>query len=331
VPTYGSAQKRDAARLSFVPGRNSGLHPAVVTKSAFDPAGQNHYVRAVESRSAAANSPRAEHASIAPSLLRHLDSIGGNIIRFIRTAQGLIAFTLITLGVAVTKFNASSRVIHPLILRQIHRAGLRLLPMVSFLACALGLMIIGQMVALLTRVGAQNLAGTVMVTVVVRELGPLAAALLVLARAGAAYVIELGTARALGEVEALEALCIDPIHYLVIPRMVGLALAIFSLTVYFIIVTLVSGYLFAFVQDVPLLPGDYFKQLAAALTWEDFALLALKTCGFGVIITVVTCYQGLAQPLRLEQVSGATTRAVIQSVVACVLLDVLFIIIYLVM
>ncbi len=281
--------------------------------------------------SSSANLPDVEHAPPAPLLFRSLDAIGRSIIRFMQTAQGLIAFTLITLGVAVTKFNASSRLIHPLIRSQIYRAGLHLLPMISFLACALGLMIIGQTVALLTRVGAQNLAGTVMVTVVVRELGPLAAALLVLARAGAAYVIELGTARALGEVEALEALCIDPIHYLVIPRMVGLALAIFSLTVYFIIVTLVSGYLFAFVQDVPLLPGDYFKQLAVALTWEDFALLALKTCGFGVIITVVTCYQGLAQPLRLEQVSGATTRAVVQSVVACVLLDVLFIIVYLVM
>ena len=281
--------------------------------------------------SSSANLPDVEHAPSVPLPFRQLDDIGRTIIRFLQTAQGLIAFTLITLGVAVTKFNASSRLIHPLISSQIYRAGLHLLPMISFLACALGLMIIGQTVALLTRVGAQNLAGTVMVTVVVRELGPLAAALLVLARAGAAYVIELGTARALGEVEALEALCIDPIHYLVIPRMVGLALAIFSLTVYFIIVTLVSGYLFAFVQDVPLLPGDYFKQLAVALTWEDFALLALKTCGFGVIITVVTCYQGLAQPLRLEQVSGATTRAVVQSVVACVLLDVLFIIIYLVM
>ena len=281
--------------------------------------------------SSSAKLPDVEHAPPVPLPFRQLDAIGRSIIRFLQTAQGLIAFTLITLGVAVTKFNASSRLIHPLISSQIYRAGLHLLPMISFLACALGLMIIGQTVALLTRVGAQNLAGTVMVTVVVRELGPLAAALLVLARAGAAYVIELGTARALGEVEALEALCIDPIHYLVIPRMVGLALAIFSLTVYFIIVTLVSGYLFAFVQDVPLLPGDYFKQLAVALTWEDFALLALKTCGFGVIITVVTCYQGLAQPLRLEQVSGATTRAVVQSVVSCVLLDVLFIIIYLVM
>src|SRR5207247_986195 len=101
-------------------------------------------------------------------------------------------------------------VIHPLVRAQIHRAGLRLLPMTSFLACALGLVIIGQMVALLTRVGAQNFAGTVMVTVVVRELGPLVAASLVLARAGAAYVIELGTARALGGVEAVEGLWIGP-------------------------------------------------------------------------------------------------------------------------
>jgi phospholipid/cholesterol/gamma-HCH transport system permease protein len=286
----------------------------------------------VETGGVTTQPPESEGEPVYPAWwLRQLDSIGRSIIHFVQTVEGLVAFALITLGVAVTKFNASPGVIHPLVRAQIYRAGLRLLPMTSFLACALGLVIVGQMVALLTRVGAQNFAGTVMVTVVVRELGPLAAALLVLTRAGAAYVIELGTARALGEVEALEALCIDPIHYLVLPRIIGLALAIFSLTVYFILVTLVSGYLFAFVQDVPLLPGDYFKQLAVALTWEDFALLALKTCGFGSVIAIVTCYQGLAQPLQIEEVSGATTRAVVQSVVACVLLDVLFIVAYLVM
>ena len=278
------------------------------------------------------NPPTAEAVPVSPSWwLRQLDAIGRSIVRFLHTVEGLVAFALITLGVALTKFNASARVIHPLVRAQIYRAGLRLLPMTGFLACALGLVIVGQMVALLTRVGARNFVGTVMVTVVVRELGPLVAALLVLARAGAAYVIELGTARALGEVEALEALCIDPIHYLVLPRVVGLALAIFSLTVYFILVTLLSGYLFAFVQDVPLLPGDYFQQLAAALTWEDFALLAFKTWSFGAVIAVVSCYQGLAQPLQIEEVSAATTRAVVQSVVACVLLDVLFILVYLVM
>jgi phospholipid/cholesterol/gamma-HCH transport system permease protein len=143
-------------------------------------------------------------------------------------------------------------------------------------------------------------------------------------------VIELGTSRALGEVEALEALGIDPVHYLVVPRIIGLALSIFSLTVYLILIALLSGYLFAFLQDVPLRPSDYFGQLAGALLWQDFALLALKTLFFGSIIAVVTCYEGLAQPLRIEEVSGATTRAVAYCIVGCVLLDALFIIVYLV-
>src|SRR2546430_1401070 len=119
-----------------------------------------------------------------------------------------------------------------------------------------------------------------MVIVVVRELGPLLAGLLVLARIGTSNVIELGTARALGEVEAMEALGIDPVHYLVVPRVIGLAVGIFSLTVYLILGALVSGYLWAFVQDVPLRPGDYFRQLAGALSGLDFGLLAIKTLAF---------------------------------------------------
>jgi phospholipid/cholesterol/gamma-HCH transport system permease protein len=200
-----------------------------------------------------------------------------------------------------------------------------------FLALALGLVIIGQTVSLLSRVGATNYAGTIMVTVVVRELGPLITALLVLARIGTAIVIELGTARALGEVEALEALGIDPIHYLVLPRVAGLALSNFALTVYLILMALFSGYLFAFLQDVPLTPGEYFNQLASSLRWQDFALLGLKTCLFGSIIAVVTCYHGLARPLRIEEVAEATTRAVVETVVVCTLMDALFIVVYLLM
>lgn len=274
----------------------------------------------------------AVHAWMETSLPRtYLGFVGRIIFKFIETVQGLGAFALITLGVTLTKFNVSPRVLHPLIRAQVDRAGARLLPVVAFLGCALGLVIIGQTVSLLTRLGAQEFIGTVMVTVVVRELGPLVAALLVLARVGTAFVIELGTSRSLGEVEALEALGIDPIHYLVVPRVIGLAVAIFALTVYLIIVATLSGYLFAFVQDVPLMPADYFNQLASALRWQDFVLLALKTVSFGSIIATVTCYQGLAQPLRLEEVSGATTRAVMHSVVACVLLDALFIVVYTIM
>jgi len=231
--------------------------------------------------------------------------------------------------VMISRFGAARKVIRPLIRQEVYRAGLRLLSMFVFISAALGLVVIGQTVSWLTRVGAINFLGTVMVIVVVRELGPLVTAMLVLARVGTANVIELGTARAMGEVEALESLGIDPVHYLVVPRVLGMALGVFALTVYLIIGSVCSGYLWAFVQDVPLRPGEYFRQLAGALSGLDFALLAVKTLAFGSIIALVTCYHGLAQPLRLEQVSRATVAAVAQSVVACVLIDALFILIYL--
>jgi len=261
----------------------------------------------------------------------YLNFVGRQIFRLLQTIQGVGAFALITLGVTLTKFNASWRVIHPLIRAQIDRAGVRLLPGIVLLGLALGLVIVGQTVSLLQKVGAQQYVGTVMVTVLIRELGPLATALVVLARVGTVIVIELGMSRAQGEVEALEALGIDPVHYLVMPRVIGLSAAIFSLTVYLILVALGSGYLFVFLQDVPLMPGDYFNQIARALAWEDFVLLGFKTATFGAIIATVTCYQGLAQRLRLEEVSAATTRAVAQSVAGCVLADALFIIVYLLM
>jgi phospholipid/cholesterol/gamma-HCH transport system permease protein len=255
--------------------------------------------------------------------------VGRKLFRFLLTVQGLGAFALITMGVALTKFRVAPRVIHPLVRHETARAGSRLLPMFLFVSVILGWLVIGQAVSWLTRVGAINYLGTIMVIVVVRELGPLLAALLVLARIGTANVVELGTARAMGEVEALEALGIDPVHYLVVPRVAGMALGVFSLTVYLILGALASGYLWAFLQDVPLRPADYFRQLAGSLRVLDFALLALKTVAFGFIIAIVTCYHGLAQPLRLEEVSFATVRAVAQSVIACIMIDALFIIIYL--
>jgi phospholipid/cholesterol/gamma-HCH transport system permease protein len=286
----------------------------------------------VENSSAAAeNAPneRRWRTSQPRIARRYTNWIGQKLLRLISTIHGLGAFSLIALGVTVTKFNHASRVVHPMVREQIHRAGVRLLPMITFLGAALGFVVIGQTVAMLSRVGATNYAGTVMVTVVVRELGPIVTALVVLARVGTAIVIELGTARAQGEVEALEALGIDPMHYLVMPRIIGLAVSISALTVYLILIALVSGYLFAFIQDVPLRPGDYFSQLAGSLRWQDFVLLALKTTAFGTVIAMATCFEGLAYQLRIEDVAQATTSAVVNSVIFCVLLDGLFIAVYL--
>jgi len=266
----------------------------------------------------------------ATTLTYGVGSVGRWIIRSLDELRELMAFMVITLTVAVMKFNTARRVVHPLILTQIWNAGVRLLPMVGFIGAALGLVIVGQTVGVLARFGAQDYIGTIMVTVLVRELGPLLTAIIVLARAGTANVVELGTMRAFGEIEALESLGIDPIHYLVVPRIIGLSLAVFCLTTYLVLIAILCGYafVFAFLQDVPLTIGQYFAQLGNALHWEDFALLALKTMLFGGIIAVVNCYHGLARPLRVEDVSQETSRAVVESVVGCVLLDAIFIVAY---
>ena len=268
---------------------------------------------------------RFRHAPLPRS---YSDYIGRQIFLYLLTVQGVAAFALITLGVILRKFGVAAEVVHPRVRQEINRSGTSLMPMFVFVALALGFLVIGQTVSALAKVGATDYLGSTMVIVIVRELGPLLTAMLVLARVGSANVIELGTARALGEVEALEALGIDPVHYLVMPRVIGMALGVFALTIYLVIGALASGYLFAFMATVPLTPSQYFTQIADALGWLDFVLMALKTMAFGFFIAIVTCYHGLAQPLKLEDVSRVAVRAVTQGIFACVLIDAVFIVLY---
>jgi phospholipid/cholesterol/gamma-HCH transport system permease protein len=264
----------------------------------------------------------------APSSGLLADNIGRRLFLWLLTAQGIGALALVTIVTLFKKFRVARSVIRPALRREMARASMKLMPMLLFLALAMGFLIIAQTVVVAANVGATHFIGTVMVAVVVREIGPLVAAFIVLARVGLANVIELGTIRAMGEIEALEALGIDPVHYLIVPRIVGMCLGVFSLTIYFILAALASGYLFAFLQDVPLTPGDYFRQITEAFNGLDFVLLVMKTLAFGFFAGAVTCYHGLAQPLRIEEVSGVAVRAVSQGIIACVMIDVLFILIY---
>jgi phospholipid/cholesterol/gamma-HCH transport system permease protein len=120
------------------------------------------------------------------------------------------------------------------------------------------------------------------------------------------------------------------LRVLVAPRLKALAVAVFCLTIYFIFVALASGYLVAFLQGVPLRFGAYCGELADAMHWLDFLLVALKAALFGAVIAVVSCYHGLERLLRVEEFSTATTRAVVESMGVCLLLDAIFLVGYLV-
>lgn len=265
--------------------------------------------------------------------LRSLDSLAGLLgrqtIHQVDLLRQIVAFTLITLGVTVTQYRTAPQVIRPLIRQQIVRSGIRLLPIIAFIGVALGLLIIGQTLRLLHQVGQMDLVGSLVVTVIVRELAPLSAALVVLARVGTPTVVELGTARAQGEVEALEALGIDPIHYLVLPRVVGITVAVFALSVFLLVFAVFSGWLVSVVANLPLPLPEYLAQIVRALRWQDFPLLAAKSLTFGGVGALIACYQGLARPLRLEEVPGAATRTVAQSLVAFLVLDAVFLVVQL--
>jgi phospholipid/cholesterol/gamma-HCH transport system permease protein len=266
--------------------------------------------------------------SAARRVVRGFGGLGHRILGGVETSRRIGAFTLITLGTLATKFGTSSRVIRPLVQQEILRSGVKVLPIVCFLGMALGLVIVGQTVLLLVQVGQTQLMGPLLVTVVVRELGPLTVAMVVLARVGTAAVTELGTARAVGEVEALEAMGIDPIHYLVVPRLIGFTVSIVSLTVYMVMTALLAGYLVAFLQGFPIGLGEYLRVIADAVSWVDFPLLALKTLAFGMLTSLIICYHGLAEAMRLEDVGHATTKTVAHTMVACLFVDALFLPVY---
>lgn len=250
-----------------------------------------------------------------------LQLAGRRALAFVDTVKGLIAFALIAAVALVSKRWTARPLIRSLVVEQVAQNGLRLLPLGLAVAAAFGLVVVGQIVALLTQLGATQLIGPLVVMVVIRELAPLITAFLVLGRSGTNTVVQLGTSRALGEVEALEALAIDPIHYLVVPRIIGLATAVLALTVYLIMGTLGFGFVFVFLSDVPLTLETFAGEIAGSLSWFDFLLLGFKTAGFGTIIAVATCYAGLARPLTLAEVAPASTQGVVLGVAGCLLLD----------
>jgi phospholipid/cholesterol/gamma-HCH transport system permease protein len=236
-----------------------------------------------------------------------IDQLGQRALRAPAGLRQRYRFARAAIVAAVRAPRAATR-------REIARAGLRQLPLTALVGLALGLLVVGQAVALLRQVSAQQYIGTVMVTVVLRELGPLLAAFLVAARSGPALVVELGAQ------ETQE----HWIRDLVGPRVRALAVTVFCLTVYLIAIALVSGFGVAFLQGVPLRWEVYATQLALAMHWLDFGLIALKTVLFGVVIGVLSCYHGWVQTLRVEDFPSATTRAVVESLAGCVVLDALF-------
>ncbi|MEK6554871.1 MAG: ABC transporter permease, partial [Bdellovibrionota bacterium] len=207
-----------------------------------------------------------------------------------------------------------TRTIVNVVASQVYFTGYQALPLVITLAVATGCIVIMQASSQYNLLGGSNMLGQLMLIVVVREVGPLLTALIVIARSGTAVASELGNMKANREIEALEVMGINPLSFIVFPRLVGGILSVFCLALYFIFSAIFGGFLAARIfQKVAF--NHYLDSIIQAFTMADIWLFALKVFFSGAIIFTVCCYQGLLVTAGPHEVPQVTTKAVVNSII----------------
>jgi phospholipid/cholesterol/gamma-HCH transport system permease protein len=158
------------------------------------------------------------------------------------------------------------------------------------------------------------------VWIVVRELGPLLTAVIVIARSGTAIATELATMKINGEIDVLESLGIPAARYLILPRIFGVTTAIMVLTLYAEVVSVMGGFLIASLAwGISL--EQYNQGIVPFLTLREIGVSFLKSFFFGLFVSAVCCRQGLSVSKSLTQVPQAATKGVMQSLLLVFLLD----------
>lgn len=208
------------------------------------------------------------------------------------------------------------------ITRQILFTGVDALPVVSVVALLLGIIVITQAGTQLPLVGAENLIGSIIVVVVIRELGPLLTAFIVIGRSGTAITTELGNMRVGQEVTALRLMGIRVTRFIIMPRVVGMILAMVCLTFYFDLISVLGGFVVAKIElTIPFVA--FADAVVKTLSSMDVLVTALKSALFGTVVAAIGCFHGMAVVKSPTEVPQQTTKAMINSVTICLVIDML--------
>ena len=205
---------------------------------------------------------------------------------------------------------------------QIYRLGVQGWPLVALSGLLLGLSIIVYLAAQLRKIHLEELIGSLLVILVVRELGPLLTALLVLLRSGAAMIVEIGSMQLERELESLELLGLEPEVFVGAPRFWGLVLSLAILFGIFLFSAIIGGYLFG-----QLLADIYWQKLwlsfLRALTLQDIIVSAAKILLFGLAMGTVAIYYGLRTSQDWQSIVEQTSQGAVAALVSLGLLNTL--------
>lgn len=250
-------------------------------------------------------------------------------LSFLEFIYELVELIIRSLAECLPTLRHGLRPVVQVYLRQIYFTGWEALKIILVTSLLIGAAVITQFFSI-AGTGSEYLLGKIMVWVVIRELGPLLTAIILIARSGAAIAAELAQMKISGEVEILESLGINPLRYLVMPRILGFTTAIVMLVVYFDVIAILGSVLLTSCGwNVAL--DRYTEGILAVLSVSGFALSLIKVFLSGLFISAICCRMGLRAEGSMTQIPQAASRAVMQSMFALFVIDGLFSAIFLVL
>jgi phospholipid/cholesterol/gamma-HCH transport system permease protein len=201
---------------------------------------------------------------------------------------------------------------------QIYFTGIQALPLIISIAAIFGSMLI----IFFTQVSGQYNLGKTAVLLIVREIGPIITALLVILRSATAVTIEVGYMNVFNEIDAVEMAGVDPMRIICLPRLIGITSAILCLFIVFDLVSILGGY--AIVWSSTYIPmGNFLRQIGNSITVTDITVGFVKAIYFGIIITVTSLYHGFKTKKQITDIPVRTSRAAIECFFYCLLINVI--------
>ena len=198
------------------------------------------------------------------------------------------------------------------IAKQVHFLGVKSLFVIVLTAAFTGMVLGLQGYYTLRKFGSEGLLGSAVALSLIRELGPVLSALMVTGRGGSALTAEIGIMRIGEQIDSLESMGIDPVKFLVAPRLLGAVLSVPLLTAVFDVVGILGGYLVG-VNLLGVNAGAFFGQMEASVEWKDIVNGFIKSVAFGLIIAWICTFKGYYTERGAEGVSQSTTSAVVLS------------------
>jgi phospholipid/cholesterol/gamma-HCH transport system permease protein len=206
---------------------------------------------------------------------------------------------------------------------QMLRVGVQSIGIVSLVSGCVGLILALQLAPPLDEFGRKDLVANIISVAVLRELGPLIGAIVLTGFAGASIAAEIGTMVVSEEIEALEAHALNPVRFLVVPRVLASIISMTCLAIIAVVVAIVSAlYVSNAVLGIPF--STFISNMLDQAKPVDFLTGVFKGAVFGLLIGIIACTNGLKVSGGAAGVGKATTGTVVQSVVAIVIADLAF-------